>query len=84
MDLFLLLGWLLYGIIVGVISKAIYRGSIPSGFVSTLLVGISGSFLGGFIKFLATGDGNPFQPSGLLLGVLGGIVASFIYKKMKQ
>lgn len=83
MDLFLLLGWLLYGVIVGLIAKKIYRGSVPSGFVSTLLVGISGSFVGGFIKFLATGNGDPFQPSGLLLGVLGGVLASFIYKKLK-
>jgi uncharacterized membrane protein YeaQ/YmgE (transglycosylase-associated protein family) len=81
MDLFLLFGWLVYGVIVGLVSKAIYKGEIPPGLFSTLAVGISGSFLGGFVRFLITSEGNPFQPSGLLMGVLGGIIACYIYKK---
>jgi uncharacterized membrane protein YeaQ/YmgE (transglycosylase-associated protein family) len=77
----ILLGWLFYGIIVGLITKAIYRGSVPSGFVSTLAVGIVGSFMGGFVRFLATGEGDPFQASGILMGVLGGILTCYLHKK---
>lgn len=83
MDLFVLVGWVFYGIIVGLISKAIYRGEVPEGFVSTVLVGVTGSFLGGFVRFLLTGAGNPFQPSGLIMGVLGGVLACYLYKKLK-
>lgn len=82
MDLLLVLGWLLYGLVIGLISKSIYRGDVPTGFVSTLLVGVVGSFVGGFIRFLLTGHGDPFQPSGILMGVLGGVVACYIHKKL--
>jgi uncharacterized membrane protein YeaQ/YmgE (transglycosylase-associated protein family) len=81
MDLFVLLGWLVYGVIVGVISKSIYKGDVPSGLLSTVVVGTVGSFVGGFMRFLLTNEGNPFQPSGLLMGVLGGVVACYIHKK---
>ena len=77
----LLLGWLFYGIIVGLIAKAIYRGSVPTGLVSTLTVGIIGSFMGGFIRFLAIGEGDPFQASGILMGILGGVLTCYLYKK---
>ncbi len=81
MDLFLLVGWIIYGIVVGLVSKAIYGGDVPSGFLSTLSVGVAGSFVGGFLRFLLTGAGNPFQPSGLLMGILGGVIACYVHKK---
>jgi uncharacterized membrane protein YeaQ/YmgE (transglycosylase-associated protein family) len=81
MDLFILLGWLVYGVLVGLVSKSIYKGRVPAGFLPTLLVGVFGSFIGGFINFFLTGNGNPFQPSGVVLGILGGVVACFIYSK---
>ena len=83
MVLFSLFGWLVYGILVGLISKAIYKDA-PSGFLGTLLVGISGSFVGGFIKYLLTDSGNPFQPSGIALGILGGVVACYALKRIKE
>ena len=82
MDLFLILGWLFYGLVVGLIAKSIYGNSVPSGFLSTLLVGVSGSFVGGFIRYLLTGYGDPFQPSGILMGIVGGVLACFIYRKL--
>lgn len=83
MVLFSLFGWLIYGLIVGLIAKAIYKDA-PSGFLGTLLVGISGSFVGGFVKYLLTESGNPFQPSGIILGILGGIIACYTLKKLKE
>lgn len=79
-----LFGWLIYGLIVGLIAKSIYKGVVPSGFLSTAIVGISGSFVGGFLKYLLTGSGDPFQASGLIFGVIGGILACFAYKKIKE
>jgi len=77
-----LIVWLVYGIVVGLISKAIYRyKDSPTGLFSTLLIGVSGSFVGGFISYMA-GSGDPLQPSGIVLGVLGGVVASFAYRKL--
>ena len=74
--------WFVYGIVVGMISKAIYRyKDSPKGIVSTLAIGVCGSFVGGFISYIA-GSGNPLQPSGLVLGVLGGVITSFAYRKL--
>jgi uncharacterized membrane protein YeaQ/YmgE (transglycosylase-associated protein family) len=48
--------------------------------VSTLAIGVCGSFVGGFINYIA-GNGDPFQTSGIVLGVLGGVVTCLLYKK---
>lgn len=81
MDLFFLLGWLIYGLIVGLIVKAVYKTDVQSGLLTTLLVGVAGFFVGGFIKFLLMGEGGSLQPSGILFGVVGGILACYLYKK---
>lgn len=77
-----LLVWLVYGLVVGMISKAIYRyKDSPTGFLSTLAIGVCGSFVGGFISYLG-GAGDPLQPSGVALGVLGGVLTSLAYRKL--
>lgn len=78
-----LLMWIVYGVIVGLISKAIHTGSDPKGFLSTVLVGVVGSFVGGFINY-ALGFGTALQPSGILMGVVGGVLTCFIYSKLKK
>ena len=75
-----LIMWTLYGLIVGVIAKAIHRGEDPKGFLATVGIGIAGSYVGGFINFLI-GRGSPFQASGLLLGILGGVIFCYLYGK---
>lgn len=73
--------WLTYGLFVGLIAKAIYRDkSSPSGFFSTLSIGVAGSFMGGFINYLM-GNGDPLQPSGVVMGVLGGVLTCFLHRK---
>lgn len=74
--------WVIYGLFVGLISKAIYRyKDSPTGFLSTLAIGVCGSFVGGFINFAVGAGGSPLQPSGLLMGVLGGVVTSLLYRR---
>lgn len=76
-----LIVWVVYGLVVGLISKAIYRyKDSPTGMLSTLSIGVCGSFVGGFISYLV-GGGNPLQPSGVVMGVLGGVITSFLYRK---
>ncbi len=82
--IFSLLLWLVYGLIVGLIVKAIYRGSLSAGFTSTVGIGIAGSFVGGFMNYLLGGGGDPLQPSGFLMGIVGGIVACVLHKKLNE
>ena len=75
--------WLVYGIVVGLVSKAIYRyKDSPTGIFSTLAVGVCGSFVGGFFNYVIVGSGGPLQPSGFVMGVLGGVATCFAYRKL--
>lgn len=77
-----LIVWAVYGMVVGLISKAIYRyKDSPTGLLSTLAIGVCGSFVGGFISYLL-GGGSPLQPSGLAMGVVGGVITSVAYRKL--
>jgi uncharacterized membrane protein YeaQ/YmgE (transglycosylase-associated protein family) len=78
-----LLVWLVYGVVVGLLSKAIYRyKDSPTGLLSTLGIGVCGSFVGGFANYLIMGSGGPLQPSGMAMGVLGGVLTCFAYRKL--
>lgn len=78
-----LIMWIIYGTVVGVLAKAIHSGAEPQGFFSTILIGILGSFVGGFINY-ALGLGTVFQPSGILMGVVGGVITCYAYSKLKK
>jgi uncharacterized membrane protein YeaQ/YmgE (transglycosylase-associated protein family) len=80
-----LLGMLIYAVIVGLISKAIMPRQVPIGLLSTVIVGIIGSYTGGLINFLL-GRGHIGQTSGIIMGVVGGVIALAVWRwwKLKQ
>lgn len=74
-----LLGFLIYAIIVGLLAKAIHPGEEPVGFASTIVVGVVGSYTGGLINFVL-GRGEFGQSSGIIMGVIGGVIALAIWR----
>tara|TARA_Y100000034_G_scaffold48390_1_gene59752 strand:+ start:5698 stop:5985 length:288 start_codon:yes stop_codon:yes gene_type:complete len=72
--MFSLIGWLVYGLIVGLIAKALHPGDDPVGFSWTLGVGVGGSFIGGFINWVMGNGYSPISSSGILMGVVGGVI----------
>lgn len=69
-----ILMFILFGLIVGFIARAIMPGKQSMGFVATALVGIAGSFLGGLVGNLISG--TPFlqlQSSGVIGSILGAL-----------
>ena len=48
--MFGILGWIVFGLIVGVIAKLLMPGKDPGGIIVTMLLGIIGAVLGGFVK----------------------------------
>lgn len=76
-----LLMWTMYGLIIGLIAKALHRGEDPQGFLATIGIGIVGSFIGGFINFVI-GGGSPFQASGIIMGIVGGVIFCYLYRKL--
>ena len=81
--LFWIVGWIIYGLIVGLIAKAIHPGDKePQGFLATVGIGVAGSFIGGGINWML-GMGGPFAPSGILMGIIGGIIFCWLYTKFE-
>jgi uncharacterized membrane protein YeaQ/YmgE (transglycosylase-associated protein family) len=73
MSIVSILVWLVYGVIVGLLAKALHPGDDPVGFLPTVGIGVAGSYIGGFINFLL-GRGDAFSPSGIIMGIVGGIL----------
>jgi len=81
--MFHILGWILFGLIVGVIAKLLMPGRDPGGFLVTILLGIAGALLGGFIG-RALGLYGPGQPAGFLMSLLGAVALLFLYRMMAR
>jgi uncharacterized membrane protein YeaQ/YmgE (transglycosylase-associated protein family) len=71
--------WLLVGLIAGFLARAIVPGRDPMGWVPTLLLGLIGSLIGGFLGDLFT-ESDAFSPAGLVGSIIGAIVALLIYR----
>ena len=72
------------GIVVGAIAKLIYPGAAHMGIILTGILGIVGSFVGGFLSrlFKKPPPGTPIHPAGLFLSIIGALIVLFIYDKM--
>jgi uncharacterized membrane protein YeaQ/YmgE (transglycosylase-associated protein family) len=72
------------GIVVGVIAKLIYPGAGHMGIIMTGILGIVGSFVGGFIARLVNKppEGTPIHPAGIIMSVIGALIVLFIYDKV--
>jgi len=76
-----ILAWIVFGLVVGIIAKLLMPGRDPGGFIVTMLLGIAGALLGGFIG-RAMGFYGPSQTAGWLMSILGAIVLLAIYRMM--
>ena len=74
-----MLGWIVFGLIVGIIAKLLMPGRDPGGFVITILLGIAGAMLGGFIG-RAIGLYGPNQSAGYIVSILGAILLLAVYR----
>jgi uncharacterized membrane protein YeaQ/YmgE (transglycosylase-associated protein family) len=75
------LGWVLFGLIVGIIAKLVMPGRDPGGIIVTMLLGIVGALLGGFIG-RALGFYGPNEAAGLFMSVIGAVLLLFVYRKL--
>jgi uncharacterized membrane protein YeaQ/YmgE (transglycosylase-associated protein family) len=77
-----ILGWIVLGLIAGAIAKAIMPGRDPGGIIITMLLGIVGAIIGGFVgRALFNSDINSFfSLSTWLLAILGSLIVLGIYR----
>ena len=73
------LGWIIFGLIVGAVAKLLMPGRDPGGFIVTILLGIAGALLGGFLG-RAMGWYGEGEAAGFLMSLVGAIVLLLIYR----
>lgn len=82
-----LLTFILVGLIAGFVARAVVPGRDPMGFLATLILGLVGSFIGGFLGYVIFGkdlDDGAFQPSGLVGSIIGAIIALLIWRAIDR
>ena len=77
------LGWIVFGLIVGIVAKFLMPGRDPGGFIITILIGIAGALVGGYIG-RAVGWYREGDPVGFLMAVLGSIVLLALYRMLAR
>jgi uncharacterized membrane protein YeaQ/YmgE (transglycosylase-associated protein family) len=78
-----ILSWILFGLVVGVIAKLLMPGRDPGGFIVTILLGVAGALLGGFLG-RAMGFYGPNEAAGWIVSILGAILLLAIYRMMAR
>lgn len=81
--LWFLLVMLVVGLIAGFIARAVVPGPDPMGVAGTIVLGIVGSFIGGFLGWAIFGkdlDEGAIQASGLIGSIVGAILALIVYR----
>ena len=77
--------WIIMGLVVGVLAKWIMPGKDPGGFFVTILIGIAGAFVGGFIgSLLGLGSVTGFNIISLALAIGGALILLFLYRVIKK
>jgi uncharacterized membrane protein YeaQ/YmgE (transglycosylase-associated protein family) len=80
-----IIGFLIFGLIVGLLARAIYPGTQPMGWLMTAVLGMVGSLVGGMLGHAffgadSAGDGSwGFTPGGIISSIVGAIIVLFAY-----
>jgi uncharacterized membrane protein YeaQ/YmgE (transglycosylase-associated protein family) len=74
-----ILGWILFGLVVGIVAKFLMPGRDPGGIIITIVLGIVGALVGGFIG-QALNLYEPGEPAGFVGATLGAILVLWLYR----
>lgn len=81
-----LLWMLLIGLVSGAIARALVPGKDPMAWWQTMLLGVVGSYVGGFVGSLFPGGRSPLElgPSNIILSVIGAVIALLVWRRVKR
>jgi uncharacterized membrane protein YeaQ/YmgE (transglycosylase-associated protein family) len=74
-----LLGWIVFGLIVGALAKLVMPGRDPGGVIVTMLLGVVGALVGGAIG-RAMGMYQPDEPAGFVMAFVGAVLLLWLYR----
>lgn len=78
-----ILGWIIFGLIVGALAKFVMPGKDPGGWIITTLLGVVGALVGGFLgRMLGLYKEN--EPAGFVGAFLGAVLVLWIYRKTRK
>jgi uncharacterized membrane protein YeaQ/YmgE (transglycosylase-associated protein family) len=78
-----ILSWIVFGLVVGILAKLLMPGHDPGGFIVTVLLGIAGALVGGFIG-RALGFYGPTESAGYLMSIAGAIILLALYRMLAR
>ena len=85
LSLMSVIGWCVFGLIVGAIARFLMPGRQSMGLWLTMLLGIVGSFAGGFLSSLIFGGADSLvNPAGWIMSIVGALIVLFIYGKVSK
>ena len=80
-----ILSWIVLGLIAGVLAKLIMPGKDPGGMIITIIIGIAGAFIGGFVSsLLGFGSVTGFDFRSILVSVIGAILLLLVYRLIRK
>ena len=80
-----ILSWIVMGLIVGLLARLIMPGKDKAGIIITILLGIAGAFIGGFIgSLLGLGSFTGFNLVSVLLAIGGAVLLLLLYRAIKK
>jgi len=78
-----ILGWILFGLVVGAVAKLVMPGRDPGGIIVTMLLGIAGAVLGGFVG-RALGWYEEGEAAGFIMSFVGAVALLALYRMMMR
>ena len=79
MGIFEIIGWAIFGLIVGLIARFLMPGKDPMGLIMTSILGIAGSLVGTYVGRMLLGKG-PYYQARWLMSILGALILLFLYR----
>jgi uncharacterized membrane protein YeaQ/YmgE (transglycosylase-associated protein family) len=75
-----LISWAVFGLVIGLIARMLYPGRQPMGFIATMILGIVGSLLGGFVSYLFgfRPEEGAFSGAGWIMSIVGAMVVVWL------
>jgi uncharacterized membrane protein YeaQ/YmgE (transglycosylase-associated protein family) len=82
-----IIGFLVIGLVAGALARLLVPGRDPMGCLGTLVLGLIGSFVGGFLGYVLFGKDfteGPVQPSGIVGSIIGSAIVLLVYRAVKR